>query len=127
MSVSYTHLDVYKRQAYDEVAIGKSTIVPEMVYGLNLGFEYKGFGVDATFQGISGISTMLTTPHVYRPLRNNNNISTWYLSDRIRWTESTKDIANVPRLSTSVSYTHLWWVMIICRTTVSCIYRIRIL
>lgn len=86
--------------AYDEVAIGKSTIVPEMVYGLNLGFEYKGFGVDATFQGISGISTMLTTPHVYRPLRNNNNISTWYLSDRIRWTESTKDIANVPRLST---------------------------
>ena len=28
--------------AYDEVAIGKSTIVPEMVYGLNLGFEYKG-------------------------------------------------------------------------------------
>lgn len=86
--------------AYDEVAIGKSTIVPEMVYGLNLGFEYKGFGMDATFQGISGISTMLTTPHVYRPLRNNNNISTCYLSDRIRWTESTKDIANVPRLST---------------------------
>lgn len=43
---------------------------------------------------------MLTTPHVYRPLRNNNNISTWYLKDRIRWTESTKDIANLPRLST---------------------------
>lgn len=86
--------------AYDEVAIGKSTTVPEMVYGLNLGFEYKGFGVDATFQGVGGISTMLTTPHVYRPLRNNNNISTWYLKDRIRWTESTKDIANLPRLST---------------------------
>ncbi len=36
--------------AYDEVAIGKSTTVPEMVYGLNLGFEYKGIRVDATFQ-----------------------------------------------------------------------------
>ena len=86
--------------AYDEVAIGHSTTVPNFVYGLNLGFEYKGFGLDATFQGVGGISTFLNTAHVYRPLRNNNNISTWYLKDRIRWTESTKNIANLPRLST---------------------------
>lgn len=86
--------------AYDVVAIGKSTITPEVVYGLNIGFEYKGFGMDATFQGVSGISTWLNTSHIYQPLRNNANISIWYLQDRVRWTESTKDIANVPRLST---------------------------
>ncbi len=28
------------------------------------------------------------------------NIATWYLKDKIRRTEATKDIANVPRLST---------------------------
>jgi len=85
---------------YDVVAIGKSTTVPEMVYGLNLGFEYKGFGLDVTFQGVNGISTWLNTSHIYQPLRNNSNISTWYLKDRVRWTESTKEIANLPRLST---------------------------
>lgn len=84
----------------DVVALGKSTEVPELVYGLNVGFEYKGFGVDMTFQGISGISKVLNLAHIHQPLRNNNNISTWYLTDKVRWTESTKDVANVPRLST---------------------------
>ncbi len=85
----------------DRVAIGKSTTVPEMVMGLNLGFEYKGFGVDMTFQGVTGITKQLTAAGVHRPLRNgNNNVSMWYLRDNVRWTESTKDIANLPRLST---------------------------
>ena len=30
----------------------------------------------------------------------NTNIATWYLKDKIRWTEAMKDVANVPRLST---------------------------
>lgn len=85
---------------FDRVALGKSTEVPETVYGLNLGFSYKGFGVDMTFQGVSGISKVLDLAHIHQPLRNNNNISMWYLKDRVRWTESTKDIANAPRLST---------------------------
>lgn len=85
----------------DRVAIGKSTTVPEMVMGLNLGFEYKGFGVDMTFQGVTGITKQLTAAGVHRPLRNGeNNVSMWYLRDNVRWTESTKDIANLPRLST---------------------------
>lgn len=87
--------------AEDKVAIGKSTTTPEMVYGLNLGFEYKGFGVDMVFNGISGITKLLDVANVHRPLKDgNSNISTWYLNDRIRWTEETKDIANLPRLST---------------------------
>ena len=85
----------------DRVAIGKSTSIPDMIYGLNLGFEYKGFGVDMTFNGISGLTKQLNVANVHQPLRNGNtNIATWYLKDKIRWTEATKDIANVPRLST---------------------------
>lgn len=85
----------------DKIAIGKSTTIPDMVFGLNLGIEYKGIGVDMTFNGISGITKQLEVASVHQPLRNGNtNISTWYLEDKIRWTESTKDIANVPRLST---------------------------
>ena len=90
-----------KIDSEDRIAIGKSTTVPEMVMGLNLGFEYKGFGVDMTFQGLTGITKQLNVAGVHRPLRNgNNNVSMWYLRDNVRWTESTKDIANLPRLST---------------------------
>lgn len=84
----------------DRIAIGKSSSFPDIYYGINLGFEYKGFGVDMLFQGAAGYSKMLNTASVYWPLRNNTNISMWYLEDKIRWTEQTKDIANVPRLTT---------------------------
>ena len=85
----------------DKIAIGKSTTVPEMVFGLNLGFEYKGFGIDMVFNGVSGLTKQLNVANVHQPLRNGNtNIATWYLKDKIRWTEAMKDVANVPRLST---------------------------
>lgn len=86
---------------YDEVKIGYSSVLPRIYYGINLGFEYKGFGIDAFFQGIGKISKMLNVKSVYWPLRNNeSNLSTWYLKDKIRWREGTEDIANVPRLTT---------------------------
>lgn len=85
----------------DVIAIGHSTLVPDIYYGINVGFEYKGFGVDMVFQGVARYSRMLNVQSVYWPLRNNNsNLSTWYLKDKIRWTEETKDIANAPRLTT---------------------------
>lgn len=84
----------------DKVAIGYSSSLPALYYGINLGVEYKGFGIDLLFQGVGKYSKLLNVGSVYQPLRNNANISTWYLTDRIRWTEETKDIANVPRLST---------------------------
>ena len=42
----------------DQKAIGYSTAIPEIYYGINLGFEYKGFGVDALFQGVAHYSVM---------------------------------------------------------------------
>ena len=80
--------------------IGHSSSVPEIYYGIKLGFEYKGFGLDALFQGVVGYSRMMNVSSVYWPLRNNTNVSDWYLHDKIRWTEETRDIANVPRLTT---------------------------
>ncbi len=85
---------------HDVVAIGNST-TPGFFYGINLGFEYKGFGVDMLFQGAGKLSRMLNTASVYWPLRNGkNNLSKWYLEDNVRWTEETKDIATLPRLTT---------------------------
>jgi TonB-linked SusC/RagA family outer membrane protein len=85
----------------DVVATGYSTYLPEIYYGFRIGFDYKkSFGIDMIWQGVANYSVELNTPSVYWPLRNNTNISNWYLNDRIRWTEETKEIANVPRLST---------------------------
>lgn len=87
--------------AYDEIAIGHSSSVPGIYYGINLGFEYKGFGIDLLFQGVGLYSTMLNTSSVYWPLRNSkSNISKWYTEDNIRWTEDTKAVATLPRLTT---------------------------
>lgn len=84
----------------DVHAIGYSASIPEYYYGIKLGFEYKGLGIDALFQGVAHYSKMMNVSSVYWPLRNNTNVSDWYLHDKIRWTEETKDIANVPRLTT---------------------------
>ena len=70
------------------------------VIALTLGIT-KGFGIDMVFNGVSGLTKQLNVANVHQPLRNGNtNIATWYLKDKIRWTEAMKDVANVPRLST---------------------------
>ena len=66
----------------------------------NSGSNTKGFGLDALFQGVADYSRMMNVSSVYWPLRNNTNVSDWYLHDKIRWTEEARDIANVPRLTT---------------------------
>ncbi|WP_148335559.1 SusC/RagA family TonB-linked outer membrane protein [Bacteroides neonati] len=85
---------------HDVVSIGHS-INPGFFYGINLGFEYKGFGIDMLFQGAGQLSRMLNTASVYWPLRNGkSNLSKWYLEDNVRWTEETKNSATLPRLTT---------------------------
>ena len=85
----------------DIVPIGHSSTIPAIYYGISLGFEYKGFGIDALFQGAGQYSRMLNTRSVYWPLRNNNsNLTKWYIEDNVRWTEDTKGSANLPRLTT---------------------------
>ncbi len=43
----------------DKKAIGYSSVAPEIYYSLNLGVEYKGFGIDALIQGLAIIPILL--------------------------------------------------------------------
>ena len=55
------------------------------------------------FNGISGLTKQLNIAMcTNRCVMVPTNIATWYLKDKIRWTEETKDIANVPSLVYSV-------------------------
>lgn len=83
---------------YDEVPIGNSTRNPEIYYAGSIGAEFKGFGVDAVFQGIANMTVYLNTPSIFWPLRGNNNISTF---SEGAWTAATAQSATLPRLTVS--------------------------
>lgn len=70
--------------ANDVSAIGYNTIIPEIYYSFKLGFDWKGVGFNALFQGAGNYSAMLNTKSMYWPLINNTNISQHYYDNR--WT-----------------------------------------
>lgn len=72
--------------------------LPSAFYGIQLGFKWKGLGLEADFNGEIGRTVQLTTSSVYWPLYNNDkNISMHYYNNR--WTQETPD-AKYPRLTT---------------------------
>ncbi|MEI6142525.1 MAG: SusC/RagA family TonB-linked outer membrane protein [Mariniphaga sp.] len=81
----------------DNVPLGYNTSYPEIYYSFNLGFNYKGFGIDAVFQGTAHQSVYLNTPSVFWPLSGNKTISSF--SDN-HWTPTTSNSATLPRLTT---------------------------
>ncbi len=81
----------------DNVQLGYNTTNPEIYYSFNLGFNYKGFGIDALFQGTANQSVYLNTPSVFWPLSGNKTISSF--SDN-HWTPTTSNSATLPRLTT---------------------------
>ncbi|MCD7937930.1 MAG: SusC/RagA family TonB-linked outer membrane protein [Tannerellaceae bacterium] len=82
---------------YDYVPIGYNTVIPEIYYSFNLGFEYKGFGLSAEFQGVGNYSVILSGTSLYQPLVDYTNISNHYYENR--WTPD-NPFARYPRLST---------------------------
>lgn len=80
----------------DKVAIGYSTTIPEIYYNFNVGFEWKGLGFNAMFQGTGNYSAILNTKSMFWPLINNTTLSTHYYENR--WTPYNTD-ARYPRLS----------------------------
>lgn len=82
---------------YDEVAIGYSTLIPEIYYSGAIDLGYKGFGLNALFQGVANSSVYLNTPSIFWPLTGNTSISD-YSDDR--WTTATQETATLPRLTT---------------------------
>ena len=82
----------------DEVPMGYSSDYPEMYFSSSFGASYKGLSVSALFQGTANYTAYLNTPGVFRPMRNNNTISTHYYNRR--WTPASAGSATYPRLST---------------------------
>ncbi|TLX71369.1 SusC/RagA family TonB-linked outer membrane protein [Labilibacter sediminis] len=80
----------------DQIAIGHSSLFPEIYYSFKLGFDIKGFGVDALFQGVANQSLSLGTTSVFIPLFENNNISEFSAN---RWVPQNMEGAELPRLS----------------------------
>ena len=85
--------------ANDVIRLGYSSL-PQIYYGFNVNLNYAGFSVRAQFQGVANRDIYLNTDSEFQPLKNNSNISTWYLDENVRWTPSTKESANLPRLTT---------------------------
>ena len=85
---------------YDQIALGYNSTCPEIYYSFNLGAEYKGVGIYALFQGAGNYSKVLNVNSVYRPLINNNTVSTHYYENR--WTKENPN-ALYPRLTYSGS------------------------
>lgn len=81
----------------DEKALNYNTVNPEIYYSASLGLQYKGFGLDAIFQGIANKSIYLNTRSIFWPLSGNNNISEFSANS---WTPATAATATLPRLST---------------------------
>lgn len=82
----------------DVVRLGYA-VLPEIYYGFNVELSYEGFGLMANFQGVANRNIYLNTANVFVPLKNNTNISTWYLEENIRWTPETMETATLPRLT----------------------------
>ena len=80
----------------DIVPIGYAGAYPEIYYGINLGGEYKRFGIDLQFQGVANQTVYLNTKSVHIPLRGNTNITDFSANS---WTPETAATATLPRLS----------------------------
>lgn len=97
--VKYKDLnDDKKIDAYDRIAMGYSTTLPEIYYGFTVGAQWRGIGIRADFQGVANYTLLKSMTSYYQPLRNNKNVSTHYLANR--WTTANMENALYPRLST---------------------------
>lgn len=85
-----------KVDSYDQIPLGYNSVCPEIYYSFDLGLEYKGFGFYALFQGAGNYSKILDTKSIYRPIVDNNTISTYYWENR--WSESNPN-GTLPRLT----------------------------
>ncbi|MDP4225324.1 MAG: SusC/RagA family TonB-linked outer membrane protein [Bacteroidota bacterium] len=72
--------------------------VPTLEFGFELGFNYKGFDVQAMLQAqVDRYINLASYPDLFFPLRSTQKISTFVTEP---WTAENKDHAQYPRLST---------------------------
>lgn len=80
----------------DRVPIGYAAGYPEIYFSANVGIEFRGFGVEALFQGATNQTLYLNTKSVFWPLRGQTTITNFSAD---RWTPFTTETATLPRLS----------------------------
>lgn len=82
----------------DYVALDYGSSFPSLNYAVNLGIEYKGVGLNATFQGAGNqIKNIRYVDGVWGALSNNRNLSTEYYNNCF---DNAGSAALYPRLST---------------------------
>lgn len=81
---------------FDVTSLDGATDIPELNYGFNLGVEYKGFGLNAWFQGTGNYMKYLPSA-IWGGMSNNGNLSVDYYNNC--W-DVAGDNALYPRLTT---------------------------
>jgi len=83
----------------DYVTMDYGNAFPALNYGFNLGMEFKGFGINASFQGAAGqIKNILYVDGVWGALSDNRNLSKEYYDNCF---DKAGTNALYPRLSTT--------------------------
>ena len=96
----------YKDQNGDNIIDSKDVVkmfgstIPRFYFGFDIRVGYKGFEVQADFQGMTGITVNLLDSPLYQPLADNGNISLTFLDNEIPWTYENRARATMPRLTT---------------------------
>lgn len=96
----------YKDQNGDNIIDSQDVVrmygstVPEFYFGFGLEFGYRGLGISADFQGMTGVTVNLLNSPLYMPLVNNGTVSQTLLDHEIPWTPETAGKATMPRLTT---------------------------
>lgn len=81
----------------DRVIVSGSTIIPKYTYGFGLNLGYKGFSLNAYFQGVAGIK-LYPTANLAFPFNNGANATWEWATDS--WTPDHKD-AKLPIVTES--------------------------
>lgn len=83
---------------YDKTPM-KFSRIPEWTMGVNVGFKFKGFDVDAFFEGVTNRTVIMPSAYT-QPFAGGNNITPFSLN---AWTPETAFTANSPRLTTQTN------------------------
>lgn len=96
----------YKDQNGDNVIDSKDVVkmfgstLPRFYFGFDIHLGYKGFELQADFQGMTGVTVSLLDSPLYQPLVGNGNISQTFLDNEVPWTYENRASATMPRLTT---------------------------
>lgn len=96
----------YKDQNSDNIIDSKDVVkmagstLPCFYFGFDIHLGYRGFEIQADFQGKAGVTVNLLDSPLYKPLAGNGNLSRTFLDRETPWTYEDRNAATMPRLTT---------------------------